>query len=355
MFKTKSKTKRLLMISGILCGAGILIAAVAFAFCGFDFWKVCAAPDYQESSYTYSADGISSLKLDFKGPPVEIRTSPDDKIHVTAWENDRVKFDTEESSGSLTLRLGADSRWYDQFLYGFFSNLSSYQHRSVIEIPAGYQGDFTVSCSETTVDLKGFENLRNLEIKNSNGSVSLENISSDRCILSTSNASVYCKNLTTGEMEAYSSNGSIALEQVAADNLHTGTSNSEIIGTALISGEISVSNSNGPISLTDIKADVLTASTSNSTNQLQNAVLSRSVSLANSNGSVEILQAEAPAIDLSTSNGEISGVIQGSQRDYSIEASTSNGSSNLMNTVGGEKTLKVSNSNGGINVTFAQQ
>ena len=55
------------MISGILCGAGILIAAVAFAFCGFDFWKVCAAPDYQESSYTYSADGISSLKLDFKG------------------------------------------------------------------------------------------------------------------------------------------------------------------------------------------------------------------------------------------------------------------------------------------------
>ena len=90
MFKTKSKTKRLLMISGILCGAGILIAAVAFAFCGFDFWKVCAAPDYQESSYTYSADGISSLKLDFKGPPVEIRTSPDDKIHVTAWENDRV-------------------------------------------------------------------------------------------------------------------------------------------------------------------------------------------------------------------------------------------------------------------------
>ena len=52
MFKTKSKTKRLLMISGILCGAGILIAAVAFAFCGFDFWKVCAAPDYQESSYT---------------------------------------------------------------------------------------------------------------------------------------------------------------------------------------------------------------------------------------------------------------------------------------------------------------
>ncbi len=88
MFKTKSKTKRLLMISGILCGAGILIAAVAFAFCGFDFWKVCAAPDYQESSYTYSADGISSLKLDFKGPPVEIRTSPDDKIHVTAWEND---------------------------------------------------------------------------------------------------------------------------------------------------------------------------------------------------------------------------------------------------------------------------
>ena len=188
MFKTKSKTKRLLMISGILCGAGILIAAVAFAFCGFDFWKVCAAPDYQESSYTYSADGISSLKLDFKGPPVEIRTSPADKIHVTAWENDRVKFDTEESSGSLTLRLGADSRWYDQFLYGFFSNLSSYQHRSVIEIPAGYQGDFTVSCSETTVDLKGFENLRNLEIKNSNGSVSLENISSDRCILSTSNA-----------------------------------------------------------------------------------------------------------------------------------------------------------------------
>ena len=75
---------------------------------------------------------------------MEIRTSPDDKIHVTAWENDRVKFDTEESSGSLTLRLGADSRWYDQFLYGFFSNLSSYQHRSVIEIPAGYQGDFTV-------------------------------------------------------------------------------------------------------------------------------------------------------------------------------------------------------------------
>lgn len=130
----------------------------------------------------------------------------------------------------------------------FFSNLSSYQHRSVIEIPAGYQGDFTVFCSETTVDLKGFENLRNLEIKNSNGSVSLENISSDRCILSTSNASVYCKNLTTGEMEAYSSNGSIALEQVAADNLHTGTSNSEIIGMALISGEISVSNSNGPIS-----------------------------------------------------------------------------------------------------------
>ena len=55
MFKTKSKTKRLLMISGILCGAGILIAAVAFAFFGFYLCKVSAAPDNQESSYTYSA------------------------------------------------------------------------------------------------------------------------------------------------------------------------------------------------------------------------------------------------------------------------------------------------------------
>lgn len=354
MFKNKSKTKRLLMVSGILCGVGILISAVSFAFCDFNIWKVSAMPTYKESSYSYSADKISTLKLDLKGQPVEIRTSPDDKIHVTAWENERVKFAAEETPDSLTLSLGADIRWYDQFIYGFFSQLSSYSHRSVIEIPSGYQGDFTISCSETTVDLNGFQNLKNLEIKNSNGSIALENISSTRCMLSTSNSAIICKGLSTGEMEAYSSNGAIALEQVTAASIHAGTSNSAVDGNTLTAGEITVSNSNGHIFLTGISADTLAASTSNSSNQLEDSSLASSVTLTNSNGYVGIDRVKAPNIDLSTSNSRISGVIDGSQRDYSIEAKTSNGDSNLMSTVGGEKLLKVNNSNGDIDVSFSQ-
>lgn len=354
MFKTKTKTKRLLILSGILCGAGTLIAAIAFAFCNFDIWKVSAMPPYYESDYTYSIDEISDLKLELKGQPVEIRTSTDDKVHVTAWENERVKFSAEKTPDALSLSLGADIRWYDQFIYGFFSQLSSYQYRSIIEIPSSYQGDFTIFCSETTVDLKGFQALRNLEIKNSNGSIFLESISSSRCFLSTSNSSIICKELKTGEMEAYSSNGGIALEKVTADNVHTGTSNSSIAGKAITAGEITVTNSNGSISLTEINADGLTASTSNSSNHLENVSITGSVILSNSNGSLGIQQVKAPNIDLSTSNSQIFGVIIGNQQDYSIEAKTSNGDSNLANSTGGQNRLKVSNSNGDIHVTFSQ-
>ena len=151
----------------------------------------------------------------------------------------------------------------------------------------------------------------NLEIKNSNGSITLENISSARCMLSTSNSAIICKGLSTGEMEAYSSNGAIALERVTAASIHTGTSNSAVDGNTLAAGEITVSNSNGYIFLSGISADILAASTSNSSNQLEDSSLANSVTLTNSNGYLGIDRVKAPNIDLSTSNSKISGVIDG--------------------------------------------
>jgi len=129
-------------------------------------------------------------------------------------------------------------------------------------------------------------------------------------------------------------NGSITAEEQLAGLMRASTTNGDIrLNNVGATGGAVVSTVNGQIVLGGLTADSITASGVNGQIQLGG--------IASNN-----------SITLSTTNGSISGTIQGSAQDYTVNAGTVNGSSNLKSSTGGEKSLSVHTTNGSIDVRF---
>lgn len=101
----------------------------------------------------------------------------------------------------------------------------------------------------------------------------------------------------------------------------------------------------------------LTLSAANENITLSELAVTGSISLSANNGNIIFGDLDAGnALYLTVKNGDISGMVIGSYDDFAIQSEIKKGESNLPeNKNGGAKTLKVSGSNGDVNIEFANE
>lgn len=329
-------TKKFLAITGIVCAVGLIIALIGFAMVDFDFVKLDLDEDYTEKVFTVSDSEISSVKVDIELMKVKICYRRDDKneIRITYYENNKHKptVTTEDGTVILNDRKGFNNLFSTD---GIFSGIKRSKLETLVEIPK---------------DSKSLE----INIDNSNASISAENIKADNIKLKTSNASINISGEFKNEVYCETSNSSINSKNITANSITFSSSNGYCGAENVKSKALSVSTSNAAINITKINSSVVKLETSNSYINIGDVIADISFYAETSNGNISTNSINSNKIELDTSNGNINSTVVGKEKDFRIESGTSNGNDNISGrgNSSASKSLSAYTSNGNINVYF---
>lgn len=290
---------------------GLVIAAFSFGAMGFDFTKLTTRPPYEEKTFV-SASAPTAFSLQEQSSSITLGVSPDDKIHIRYYENDKEKYEIADEGGALRMKKVNHYKWYDYLLV-----FNAWSPSTEILLPENFSGD--------------------VDIQNDNGPISAVTLSAGNLSLTSDNGDIDAANVKAqGEMTVESSNGHLMLSQI----------------TAL--GPAELTSKNGWVRLEDATAQSVSAKTGNGAVDLIRVAVKEDCLAKSSNGHVAVDELDAGRqITLSNSNGAIYGSIVGKTVDFTIDAKTSNGSCNLPEALtGGQKQLSAKTGNGDIDITF---
>ena len=145
----------------------------------------------------------------------------------------------------------------------------------------------------------------------------------------------------------------IMLPKNFSGNISVETTNSYIkAGDFKNLKSIHCETTNSAIDVTNLSAQNIEFRTQNAAINLQNVTASAKIAADTQNAKIGLENISAPNISLNTQNGLVTGTIRGREDDYTVEAHTTNASSNLKNRTGGSKKLSVETTNAIIDVKF---
>lgn len=371
----RPKTRLFLWIGGGLFAAGLLLCTVVLMIGGFDFMKAASTERYTDRTLTVSPSDLKALQLDVENQRVILRpgSGADVLVHYREYENDTYTATQEEGVFTLTHRVTA--RWHSFLTRGILGGLSRIGQEVVVEVPAAFAADLDVRTSNASVQAAGLPKLQAARFSSANGSITLSGLQIADVTASTTNASVRLEGVTGGRAAVSTSNGSITLNGVKlTGDLTAGTTNASLTVQGTQAAGMSLRTTNGSITLSGVAADgQLEAETTsgairirdcaaaggrldtrNAAIQLEAAAFSGAVTARTTNGSVRVERLDCPDIRLESTNGSIRGSIVGSQSEFSIVTTTTNGSASPSSVLNqqAEKKLEAVTTNAGIKLEF---
>lgn len=147
-------------------------------------------------------------------------------------------------------------------------------------------------------------------------------------------------NTASGDIEVYDANGTV----------YARTANGDI---EIANGEftaVKCSNEYGDIELSSVTADSIKLEVNKGDIDIEDT--DGNITAYCNYGDINIENITGDNIELSSDFGDIEGTIRGSATDYSIMSQTRAGSSNLSDSSGGSKTLKVETDRGDVEIDF---
>ena len=285
------------------------------------------AGEWREVKAEYEIENGKTILTDLETCDIFWGTSEDDKVRITYYENEKIKYEVTENSNGLSLIQKSKP----------FSHMFSFSEnrQTTVLIPAGFEGK--ISSSVTT------------------GETRLDNISSPVSLE---------VNSTTGDMIIYDLNVLGAEFKMTTGKM--------IMGRCAFDGELAVSGTTGDITienvecsglrvkgttldtkLVNVKTGALEVSCTTGNTDLE-TVAASSANIHATTGHVDFKDFEADDISIKTSTGYVSGTLPGSITDYTIESHASTGKNSLPESFGnGGKKLFIETTTGNIRVYFA--
>lgn len=291
--KKGSKAALLTALACVVCGLGLIAAAIAVA--GGRLGAFQTALGYEERTYTAETSGISCVSVSDKNRTVRFIRSEDADIHVTCYENEREFYDIDMAEdGTLEIRFQDERRWYEKLL-----SLQLQEYPVTVALPEEYTGAVRADLSNGMLTMEDLRLENDVTLKSGNGRIEVRNCRAQALNAETSNGAVRLAHVEAEKINAKTSNGRVTAEAVrSATSLTLTTSNGAIVLDAVFAGE---------------------------------------------------------SIALKSSNGSITGTVADAQEAFQITSETSNGSNNLPETWGnGDKRLHVTTSNGAIDIGFLE-
>ncbi len=260
-----------------------------------------------------SASQVHNVVIRAEECPLIIRRGSDSQLTLRYTESHDLRFQCSLEDGEL--RLNQQSR----LRYGLFGwRFWGQRLDTTIEltVPADFASSLDAQTSNSSIRAEDIAFWGALRLQSSNGRVRAKRLQARSIEIATSNASIQVENLTSQQgMEVRTSNGAIN-----ASDLHAAHA-------------VTLRTSNGHIEARQVQGSQLT--------------------LRSANGSLRFGGLESLDISLITSNSRIEGGVSGQPADYTVVASTVNGSNSLKDHTGaGPRRLEARTLNGSIRVHF---
>ncbi len=253
--------------------------------------------EYTDMAYDYEGELFSEIKLSFYNNPVVIKPSIDSQIHIDFKMDQYEEVTVSETNGTLSIVV--ISHWWDYIrnpLHWFNFSDFGVNRTVTVELPAHlYELDIRTSNGAISLDEL---TLTSAVLRTSNGRVNVTDSEVPSLTLSSSNGKLYLNNVSASSVDLSTSNGEIELINVTADSIDGETSNGPINGTGILSDDLRVSTSNGRIEISvvgvfdDFKVKTRTSNGSVKIN-------------GDSYGNDTYHESKVPYVEAITSNGDI--------------------------------------------------
>lgn len=302
------KSNKIYVVAAVFLLTGLVIMGISFAAGGFYPGRL-KGNQYHAKTYATQSE-ITTLTVDDSNTGVELIPWDKEYIEVEYAESRRFTYTISEESETLLIRKNVSRGWhFFLFDFNFFSPTLK------IRVPRN-------------IKLRG-------ELKTSNAAIKVSDLALDDMLIRSSNGAVELEDVKAVELDLKTSNAAIRLRDVHVEKQLTAVSNNNRLSVQDISAkEIRLKTSNGAIELEELQGEQIDVKTSNGRISVSEVAASRELQLI-------------------TSNSAISGSLPGKMTDYSIESSTSNGSSTLPSRLkSGEISLVVKTSNARIDLEF---
>ena len=355
----------------LACGAGLILIAIGFAITGGN-WKSFAGKksSANHTHYEYECTGnITAVDFTDSYESVLITTGDVDKATVSYYVfEDHDKVNVKESNGTLYVeRESLNNVSWVVFDFNFEDT------RTVITLPKDFEGPVKADSTSGSISVKDLKN-SDIEVKNSSGSIKLENIAKSGVINAKSTSgSVRANDLTsTGNITLEATSGSVNADTIKCKDLSAKASSGSVHVDNAECDNITAHSNSGSVKVNNatVKSDIASQSSSGSC-RIENSTCS-SLEAKTSSGSVTVEEVKADTANCETTSGgihldkldvtksaafkansgSVHGTLVGKESDFSIITSTTSGSCNLKGSRDGEKTLDASTISGSINIKF---
>ncbi len=324
------------MVGGtILVIVGLLLCSVGFALSGGDLQKASGNSDFERKEATYAPDGLTKVKIEERDADITLGVSTDDKIHITYYENAKNRYEITQGDAWKIVKKTAQN-WTDEIMN---FNFAVEGNPLTILLPEGIQWDVELNSALGDVTVTGGA-YAGLSLETDYGVMDLSNVTASYLDISSSKGDLFLEDIhVDGRAEADSQYGMLQLTQV------------ETVGP------LEAETDNGDITLENVKALSVAVGSDYGEISLRNVAAEGSLEAKTDKGDLDLDQVSAGSgLTLKTDYGSISGSLLGKMSDYSIEASTDLGDSNLPPVFReGRINLYVHTDLGDINVTFQEK
>ena len=228
----KKTTKNILIISGLSFVLGSIICTITLFSINCDLTKLSGmGATYVEHKLSVS-DNIS-IANDIS-PYLCIGESPDNKVHISYYDNHRFKYKIKQNSEKLSLEqviLNNKDRQMSFFEKLQFS-IFSWGLGVVVLIPSQFRGTLTANISSAILT---FENISvdNIDLQASTAFTTFENISANNIDILTSTAISTFNDLSAKSIALESSSGKIEFSNLDAQNIDLNLNGGRLSGTIL--------------------------------------------------------------------------------------------------------------------------
>ena len=304
-----SKNFKIALIAAGVAVAGMILAAVGFAWSGGDV----GSEHFELVDKSFPANKIDCSSPSLGSDDVHLSVTDGDEITLSYYDNGRGYYEVSLDGGELKIKRNVvRGRWYENIRVGFGETCG----RVEIGLPEKYSGELELHAGSGDIELDGVSTIEALSVAAGSGSVSLENVS---CLgdisVSTSSGELRADGLEARSFRAESSSGDVELADVSCQN------------------EMEIKASSGDITLDGCTAD--------------------EYRLRASSGDISVADGDFESAELETTSGDITARFRGGMEDYSIRSGTTSGDNTLPERLdGGDRRLDVTTTSGDISVYF---
>jgi DUF4097 and DUF4098 domain-containing protein YvlB len=240
-------------IAIILVAVGLVLTVATLSILqinGVDWWgdmRRVNQPNLQARSKTIAPNDINKITINSDDNQVKIVPAEDGQITIDYFTTDNVDFTIDVANGEVVMRRQDHSP--RSFLSFGFGTIWGVHESALITLHVPADSRFTYDVRTSNGRIEAADLAANwLTVETSNAEIALSHLRVENGLTaSSSNARLTMKNIEAGSLDLATSNGGVEIDQVRAGSVAAETSNARIAFDGLTADDIRFNTSNSGV------------------------------------------------------------------------------------------------------------